>query len=206
MARVLGGVTRPRGGRIVLDGASLQLRSPRQALRRGIAYLSDDRHGSGLFTNLLPYLQICLSEIALRRQPVINLREERRRAMTTAVSVGLSERDAARPVGTLSGGNQQKVLIARCIAAKPKVLIAHEPTVGVDVGSRAAIHGLLRDLAREGVAVVVISSDAEEIVEVADRALVFRAGAVVADLRSFAEDQLIRESLGSGQEPRLSTP
>lgn len=205
LARLLSGVTRPRGGRLALNGADLRLRSPRQALKHGIAYLSDDRLGTGLFTNLLPYRQIGLSQIALRRQPVLDLREERRRALATAASVGLAKRDAVRPVTTLSGGNQQKVLIARCIAARPKVLIAHEPTVGVDVGSRAAIHGLLRGLAEEGVGVVVLSSDAEEIVEVADRALVLRLGAVVGDLRRFDEGQLIRESLGS-DEPPTSMP
>jgi len=199
---LLAGRRSPRAGKLVLNGKEIRLRAPRAALRHGIAYIPEDRNRLGLFANLAAADQIGLSRLALRGQPLISPTVERRKAVDVAARVGLKERDALRPVLDLSGGNQQKVMLARCLAIRPKVLVAHEPTVGVDVGSRAAIHGLLRSLASEGVVVIVISSDAEEIVEVADRAVVLHGGKVVADATEFDEGELVRQALGASSERR----
>jgi rhamnose transport system ATP-binding protein len=206
LARVLAGLVQPGTGELEVRGRAVRLRSPRHALRLGIAYVPDDRHRKGVFGNLLPVRQIGLSKMILSRRVFLEPGTERRDALRVAGSVGLSDRDAQRFPSTLSGGNQQKVMLARCLATRPSVLVAHEPTVGVDVGSRAATHGLLRALAEDGVAVVLISSDADEIVEVADRAVVVRRGRVVLDARRFDESRIVRETLGASSGESIGIP
>jgi rhamnose transport system ATP-binding protein len=195
-ARLLAGVHRPTAGFIELDGRRVELRSPRQALRAGIAYVPDDRAKQGVFAQLLPTRQIWLSRIVLSRNPIIRLSRERRQAVAAGTAVGIRRQDLERPAWTLSGGNQQKIMLARCLAVEPRVLVAQEPTAGVDVGSRASVHELLRETAGNGAAVVLVTSDAKEVEEVADRVIVVRRGHIALDTRTFNEGLVVAESIG----------
>src|SRR5690606_9055764 len=128
-----------------------------------------------------------------RLWPLLKLREGRHRARTLADTVTVKARDMSDPVGSLSGGNQQKVAIARWLAHRPRVLILDEPSRGVDVGARAEVHRVIRELAAEGTAVLAISSDSEELVGLCDRVIVMAEGRVTGELTGtqITEDQII---------------
>jgi ribose transport system ATP-binding protein len=167
-------------GEIVLAGRPADLRSPRDALRAGVLLLPGDRAGSGLAlgqtvkTNLLLPPGGDTASLGLRRH-----QRERARALTLIQRVGCRPADPERPVRMLSGGNQQRVLFARALYAKPGVLVLDEPTKGVDVKGKAEIHALIREFAREGTAVILSSSEFDELEATCDRILVMRLGAAV---------------------------
>ena len=151
-------------------------RSPAEAIAAGIGYLPEDRKDGGLFPDM---------SVADNVTAVAPPRTGRRRDAVTdelCRTLRVVCRGPGEPVGNLSGGNQQKVLLARWLLAGPRVVIADEPTRGVDVGAKAEIHNLLFDLAGRGAAVVVISSDLPEVLAVADRVLVMREGRLVGEL------------------------
>jgi ABC-type sugar transport system ATPase subunit len=166
-------------GRVELGGVPLTIRSPRQAIERGIGFLTEDRKMEGLLFNLGVRENLTLSNISafgafsmknrLERESVI---EQLRRFEVVAPSEGA-------PIGTLSGGNQQKVLLARSLQRRPSVLLLDEPTVGVDIGAKSEIYRLIRHLADDGVAVIVVSSESSELLGLCDRIIVLRAGKVV---------------------------
>jgi ABC-type sugar transport system ATPase subunit len=166
-------------GEIRLGGRAAGLRSPRQALAEGILLLPGDRAESGLAlgqsvkTNLLLPPGGNTASLGLRRHA-----RERGRALTLIQRVGCRPPDPERPVRMLSGGNQQRVLFARALYATPRVLVVDEPTQGVDVQGRAEIHALIGEFAREGTAVVVSSSEFDELEATCDRILVMRLGEV----------------------------
>lgn len=114
--------------------------------------------------------------------PLLNLREGNARALKSTQEVGVNTEDMKMLIGSLSGGNQQKVVIARWLAQKPKLLILDEPSRGVDVGARAEIHRVIRELAANGTAVVAISSDSEELVDLCDRVIVMNEGKISEEL------------------------
>lgn len=171
------------GGAITLDGAALRSRSPRSALRRGLAMIPESRKELGLFLGRSIQENVTLSSLdSVSKFGWVLPRKERRAAADVLERVTVKRASFDVPVSALSGGNQQKVLFARTVLCKPKVLIADEPTRGVDVGSKRAIYDLLVDLAQSGLAVIVISSDLEEVLGLAHRVLVMRSGRVVAEL------------------------
>jgi ABC-type sugar transport system ATPase subunit len=166
-------------GKILLAGRPADLRSPRHALRAGVLLLPGDRAGSGLAlgqtvkTNLLLPPGGDTASLGLRRH-----QRERARALTLIQRVGCRPADPERPVRMLSGGNQQRVLFARALYAKPRVLVLDEPTQGVDVKGKAEIHALIGEFAREGAAVILSSSEFDELEATCDRILVMRLGGV----------------------------
>jgi ABC-type sugar transport system ATPase subunit len=184
LARSIFGDPPPDGGRIYLDGEQVSVRSPWEAIAHGIAYVSEDRKQEGLF----PEMPIRDNVVAPRLSSFaesMGLMDEN--AITTFAEECRAEFDIATPsvwqaVGRLSGGNQQKALIAMWTGTKPRLLIADEPTRGVDVGAKSDIYHMLRRLAAEGVAIVVISSDLVEILGLSDRVLVMRNGRMVAEM------------------------
>jgi rhamnose transport system ATP-binding protein len=182
LVRALIGVDRPDGGTIKLDGEPVQLRGPRQAARHGVVMLPEDRKQQGLVMirpvreNLtLPSLgRFATAGFVSRRSEL-----ELTRRLASEFDIRAGSLDA--PVGTLSGGNQQKTLFAKWLARTPRVLLADEPTRGVDVGAKGQIHQLIARLAGNGMAVVLISSELEEVLGLAHRVLVMRRGRVVAE-------------------------
>jgi inositol transport system ATP-binding protein len=182
------------GGEVLLDGRRLALRSPADAIRAGIGYLSEDRKESGLFLEM----SISSNIAAARLEEFGSLWLDDRRIGAAASEfrekLRIASRGVDQEVRTLSGGNQQKVLLARWLRIRPRVLIVDEPTRGVDVGAKGEIHRLLRALAREGTAVIAISSDLPEVLALADRILILREGRVSGELAASeaSEEEVLR--------------
>ncbi len=190
LAHGIFGLRPPREGKMLLGGMPVRFDRPGQAVRAGLAYLTEDRQMSGLF----PHLSVVqnISVAALERAAAgifLRPREEASRCGRFIRDLGIRVRSGAEPVCRLSGGNQQKALIARWLYAGSKVLILDEPTQGVDLGARAEIYRIIRDLAAEGAAVLMISSDLPEILGMSHRVLVMRRGEVTAELAAAETDQ-----------------
>jgi rhamnose transport system ATP-binding protein len=187
LARALCQAQRITAGSVTTSGGRLGGRSPRTALRAGLAMIPESRKEQGLM--LARPVGENVSLASLDRLAVLGMvrrRAERQAVASVLGQVGVRVPAQAAPVGTLSGGNQQKALFARMLLAGPRVLVADEPTRGVDVGAKRAIYELLTSLAAEGLGVLLISSDAEEILGLAHRVLVMRAGRITAELRGDA--------------------
>jgi rhamnose transport system ATP-binding protein len=181
LARVLFGLTPTDGGDIRLAGRRVTISSPQDAVALGIGYVPEDRRRHGVILEL-PIAHNVTMAIHRRIFPGGWLRfgAERQLALEFIRDLDVRASGPDAPVGTLSGGNQQKVSLARWLATRPKLLILDEPTQGVDVGAKSEIHRLIRRLAQAGLAVLMISSDLPEIVGLSDRIAVMRAGTVVA--------------------------
>jgi len=183
LARVLLGVTPADAGEMLFNGQRIAVRSPEEAVARGIAYVPEDRRRHGVILEM-PVAANMTMAIHRRLFPRTWLRlgAERQLALEylRALDVQVSGPDA--PVLQLSGGNQQKVALARWLATKPKLLILDEPTQGVDVGAKSEIHKIIRRLAKEGLAVLMISSDLPEVLGMSDRIAVMRGGTITAML------------------------
>jgi len=187
LLRLIFGADRPDQGQIVLDGQDIAKRGTRHCIDIGIAMVPEDRKEQGLIlqqsaavNTTLPHLRGARKGIA-RYGRVAKRRESREvRDELARLSVKPASPDAL--VNTMSGGNQQKVLLGRCLFGAPRVLLLDEPTRGIDIGARHALHELIVDYARRGGAVLLVSSDLEEVLGLAHRVLVMRRGQLVADL------------------------
>lgn len=166
-------------GRVLLDGEELKISSPREALAAGIGLVTEDRKRDGLLFNLGLRQNVTLAYLRSLGSVVIDRGRERAVAQEAVRQFSIVTRSVETPVGQLSGGNQQKVMLARALERGPRVLLLDEPTVGVDVGAKAEIYRLIRALADAGVAVVVVSSESAELLGICDRFVVLRDGAVV---------------------------
>jgi ABC-type sugar transport system ATPase subunit len=186
LARAIAGADPHDGGKITVDGKEHRIRSPAHALAAGIAFLTEERKKDGLFMELSLAANTTFADVpAVSARGILRRPAERFRTRQLLNSLNVDPPLPAAKANSLSGGNQQKVLFARLLFRNPKVLILDEPTRGVDVAARAAIHGLINDLAKEGVAVLMISSEIEEVLGLAHRVLVMRRGAIT---REFAAD------------------
>jgi ABC-type sugar transport system ATPase subunit len=182
VARAIFGADSLDAGEVLLDGAPVRLRSPRQAIRHGVAMLPESRKEQGLVMMRSVRENVTLSTLPdFAEGGLVSRRRERARARELSADLSIRTPSVDAPVGTLSGGNQQKVLFARWLVKPPKVLIVDEPTRGVDVGAKRQIHELILELADRGMAVLVISSELEEVLGLAHRVLVMRRGRVVAE-------------------------
>jgi len=183
LARVLFGLTPADRGEILLKGKRVTLASPREAVARGIAYVPEDRRRHGVVLEL-PIAHNATMAIHRRifRGGWLRFARERTLALEFIRDLAIKCGGPEAATGTLSGGNQQKVSLARWLATKPRVLILDEPTRGVDVGAKSEIHKIIRQLARDGLAVILISSDLPEIIGMSDRIGVMRAGRLAAIL------------------------
>lgn len=170
-------------GDVSIDGRAVRLRSVADAMDAGIALVPEDRQRDGLVPELSVRENIVL---ALKGERWLSRAKESDRVMEFVRKLRIEVRDIELPVTALSGGNQQKVLLARCLARKPKVLLLDEPTRGVDANAKAEIYRVLRELADEGLSVLFTSSEIEETQELADRALVMREGRISAELEADA--------------------
>ena len=181
VARAVFGMDPRDSGRVYLEGRQVHARNPHEAIRAGIAYLTEDRKAQGLFLDMSVRENITISVLG-RDALAGGLLNRAAMARLTAGSIQDLRVRVAGPfvtAGALSGGNQQKLLIARWIAIHPKVLILDEPTKGVDIGAKAEIYRIISELAAKGVAVLVISSELPEVIGISDRILVMREGVIV---------------------------
>jgi ABC-type sugar transport system ATPase subunit len=169
-------------GAIRVEGRRVVLGSPAAAIAAGIGYLPEERKDEGLFLEMSVEDNIASVASARFGSWWYSGRRQRVAAEQMCRTLRVVCRGPAEPVKNLSGGNQQKVVLARWLLARPKVLIVDEPTRGVDVGAKAEIHNLLYDLARTRTAILVISSDLPEILAVSDRVLVLREGRITGEL------------------------
>ncbi|MDX2709731.1 sugar ABC transporter ATP-binding protein [Streptomyces sp. PA03-6a] len=193
VARAIFGVDRRDAGEVVVDGKPLRGGAPSLAMAAGIALVPEDRRAQGLVMDMSIERNIGLTGFAATTKGGLMSRgAERSRALDWAVRLQVKYARLADVVGTLSGGNQQKVVLAKWLATAPGVLIVDEPTRGIDVGTKAEVHRLLSRLASEGVAVLMISSDLPEILGMADRVLVMHEGRLTAEIpRSEATEESV---------------
>ena len=189
----------PRGARLELDGRAIELRSPRQALRHGIIYLTEDRKREGLFSNLSVLANTSAAALdRVSRFGVLRPATERREGEVLLDRLALVARSLDSRMRELSGGNQQKVLIARALMAGPRLLICDEPTRGVDVGAKEEIYRILIDLAAQGVGVLLVSSEFKELLTVCHRIVVMRDGGVVGEKAAGEADEGVLVALATG--------
>jgi rhamnose transport system ATP-binding protein len=185
VARALCGADRIDSGEILLDGTPIHIRGPRQAARHGIVMLPESRKEQGLVMLRPVRENVTLATLDhMANAGFVNRKRERRRTDELINEFDIRTPNSDAPVGTLSGGNQQKTMFAKWLVRTPRVLIADEPTRGVDVGAKRQIHGLIARLAQGGMAVLLISSELEEVLGLAHRVLVLRRGQTVAEYGS----------------------
>jgi ribose transport system ATP-binding protein len=197
LARLIYGADEKTGGMVFIDGQELTIRQPSDALKHGLAYLTEDRKALGLFLDMSCAENINIGVIApdARHGGVLNLAKGKDRANSAFKQLGIRAASPLVNVGSLSGGNQQKVLLSRWLQIGPKVLILDEPTRGVDIGAKSEIYRLIDDLARQGIGVVVISSELAEIIGVCDRTLVMRAGHIAGEIGGPNNEAITQENI-----------
>ena len=199
VARLVSGAENLDAGTVTLDGEPLRLRSPRDAIRRGIVLLPESREAEGLMLQRSIVENITLPHLrAVSRGGVLRRRREAADAAEVTRKLDVRANDAGARLATLSGGNQQKVLLAKWLFRPPRVLIADEPTRGVDIGAKNAVYELVDSFARAGMSVVLVSSEVKEVLGLSHRVLVMREGRVVRELdgRVAREDEVMRAALG----------
>ncbi|MCZ8334742.1 MAG: sugar ABC transporter ATP-binding protein [Rhodobacteraceae bacterium] len=196
------GIAPATEGSLHLHGSDVTITTPRQAMDLGIAYVSEDRRKLGLAMTLPIFSNISLASLRrfLRTLGLIDRKAEGIMAESYRKALDIRAPDCRIEVGKLSGGNQQKVMLAKWLETKPQVLIFDEPTRGIDVGAKAEVHAIIRRLAAEGVAVIVISSDLPEVLALADRVLVMREGRQVGllDISEASQERVIALAAGTG--------
>jgi rhamnose transport system ATP-binding protein len=194
------GIAPADGGVIELDGVPVKIGSPRDAMARGIAYSTEDRRQLGLVLPLSIAANISLPSLPRFLSPFGFVRRSEERAAAEAFRTRLRIRapSVETPAAALSGGNQQKVVISKWLETKPKVLILDEPTRGIDVGAKLEVHQLVDNLAAEGMAIILISSDLPEVLAMSDRILVMREGRQMAifDQREATQERVLAAAMG----------
>lgn len=200
IAEAVCALRRPAQGEIRLDGQSVMLKDYRDSIRRGMVYLSEDRKEAGLF--LAMPIDWNMSALDLgplqNRCGLLSQRAERRQAEQLASQVQLKKGRLSDPASSLSGGNQQKVALAKVLSVAPQVVFLDEPTRGVDVSAKAEIYQILHRLAQNGVALVVISSELPELIGLCDRIMVIHEGRLSGEVRDGAmtEENIMRLAAG----------
>lgn len=178
VALALFGIAPPDEGSVELEGRRIHLTSPNDALAHGIAYLSEDRRSLGLSLNQSVTANITLATLNryITGLGLVDREAETRDATSLKERLDIKTPSMETPVANLSGGNQQKTMLAKWLNAEPRVLILDEPTRGIDVGAKADVHKFIDDLARSGIAIIMISSDLPEVLAMSDRVAVMREG------------------------------
>jgi rhamnose transport system ATP-binding protein len=193
LCQSLFGITRPSNGRLILEGQPIDIRSSSDAVRAGIVYVPEERGRHGLALPMPIFQNMSLPSLEkTSRSGFLNAANELALARKYAERLDLRAAALSVPVGTLSGGNQQKVVIGKWLATQPKVIILDEPTKGIDIGSKAAVHGFIGELAAEGLSIIMVSSELPEILGMSDRVMVMREGLSAG---IFERDQLSAELL-----------
>ncbi len=197
--QALFGITRPAKGACRIDGDIAVLRSTSDAIGAGIVYVPEDRGRQGAVKGLPIFQNITLPSLGrTSRAGFLRLAQEFKLARAYAERLDLRAASLDQDVGLLSGGNQQKVVIAKWLATQPRVIILDEPTKGIDIGSKAAVHEFMAELAAEGLAVIMVSSEIPEVLGMSDRVIVMREGRIVAEVTGDAmtPETLVRAAAG----------
>jgi ribose transport system ATP-binding protein len=206
VARALFGVDHLEAGEIWIDGKLAHIHSPMDAVRYGLGFVPEDRKSQGLFLGQSVRTNAAISMLRqFSRLGFLNFRAIERMVRNMVEKLGIRTPSIAQRVRNLSGGNQQKVVISRWLALNPKVLILDEPTRGVDVAAKAEIHGLMNELAVQGMGILMISSELPEVLSVSDRILVMREGEIVAELprNQATQDAIMRAATGQQERTAL---
>ena len=197
------GIAPADDGEVLIDGKAVRLRTPQDALAAGIAYATEDRHKLGLLLGLSVAANISLASLRRFLNPIGLIRRaaEERAAGEFKERLRIRAPSVRTPVGSLSGGNQQKVVLSKWLSTRPRILILDEPTRGIDVGSKVEVHGIVDELAQQGIAIILISSDLPEVLAMSDRILVMREGRQMTILaRAHAtQERVLAEAMGQGE-------
>jgi ribose transport system ATP-binding protein len=194
IAQTICGLRQATSGTVALDGTAIRIRSYSDAVKAGLVYLSEDRKGSGVFLDMPIAANVSALDLGKLTGSLglLDRKAEDRQAIDLTRRLGVRMAGINAAVSTLSGGNQQKVAIAKQLSIDPKVIIMDEPTRGIDVGAKVEIHRLLRQLAARGVGIVVISSELPELIGLCDRVMVVREGRIAGELGA---DELGEEAI-----------
>ncbi|NIY73468.1 sugar ABC transporter ATP-binding protein [Marivivens donghaensis] len=193
------GITKPSKGVTKIDEQITVIRSPAAAVEAGIVYVPEDRGLQGAIRPMPIFQNVSLASLKrTSKDGFIRLAEEFALAREYTQRLDLRAASLDTPVGNLSGGNQQKVVIAKWLATKPKVIILDEPTKGIDIGSKAAVHDFMAELAAQGLAVIMVSSEIPEVLGMSDRVIVMREGKIVAEVSGddMTPETLVRHAAG----------
>jgi len=204
--QALFGITRPTKGVCKIDGAIRIIRSPADAVANGIVYVPEDRGKQGAVIGLPIFQNITLPSLhRTSHAGFLRMAEEFKLAREYAQRLDLRAASLDLDVGNLSGGNQQKVVIAKWLATQPRVIILDEPTKGIDIGSKAAVHEFMAELAAQGLAVIMVSSEIPEVIGMSDRVIVMRDGRIAAELSGddLTPETLVRHAAGIAAAPQL---
>lgn len=194
VARAIFGADTVDDGRVLLEGEKINLHHPKNAIRAGIAFLSEDRKAEGIIPELSVRENLTLAALPmLTSAGVVSRKKQDEIVERFRQRLGIKASSAEQKIRELSGGNQQKVLLARWLCRNPKFLLLDEPTRGIDIGAKGEIQSLVNELAQSGLGVLMISSELEELVEGSDRVVVMRDGHLVAELRGaeISQDSII---------------
>jgi ribose transport system ATP-binding protein len=207
LARILFGADKPDRGAVALDGAPSPIASPRDAIRQGIGYCSEDRKAEGIIPEMSVRENLTLAALpTLTKNGIIDPDEQAKIVDRFVALLDIKTSDVEQPISQLSGGNQQKVLLARWLCLNPRLLLLDEPTRGIDVGAKAEIHHLIETLADDGMSVLMITSEIEEIVEGSNRVTVLRDGRSVAEFdRAQIHQDAIIAAMAEGSDPMPET-
>jgi rhamnose transport system ATP-binding protein len=193
VARVLFGIDRADAGEVLVAGKRADITSPKDAMRLGIVYVPEDRHEQGLVLDFSIAANVSLPIVQrLSHLLVVDRAEEAHLAADYSKQLQVRSTGVDQAASGLSGGNQQKVVIAKWLATKPTVLLLDEPTQGVDIGAKAEVHRIISQLAAQGMAIVLISSELLEVLGMADRVVVLHEGRIAAE---FGRDEASQERI-----------
>jgi rhamnose transport system ATP-binding protein len=205
LARILFGLTPADTGQILLRGKQVAIRSPAAAIAHGMAYVPEDRRRHGVILELPIRANTSLA-ILPRLSKAIRLDSDREHSLATTMigRLGIKASSTESPAAELSGGNQQKVALARWLATEPALLILDEPTQGIDVGAKAEIHRLMGELAARGIGILMISSELPEVLGMSDRIFVMHGGAVAGELSrgEATQEKVLALALGHSRSVR----
>jgi ribose transport system ATP-binding protein len=207
LARAMFGVDRIAGGTLKLDGKAVRFKTAADAVKAGVFLVPEDRKAMGLLLDFAISENITLPNLpAYARAMTVSREAERLQAEKSRIELGIRAPNVLARSGSLSGGNQQKVVLAKWLAMNPRFIIFDEPTRGIDVGAKSEIYRLMRALADKGVAVLMISSDMEEVIGVSDRVAVMRSGRIsgVLEREQCSEANILRLAMGAQEDAEIT--
>ncbi len=205
LMRLICGAAEPHAGEVRIDGAVLPVGSPRAAIRRGVVFCPEDRKKEGIIPvrSVAENINLSARRAHLRASLFLDASWERANASTQITRLGVRTASPDTPIGLLSGGNQQKAILARWLSEKVRVVVLDEPTRGIDIGAKSEIYALIHDLAAAGASVVIVSSELPEVLGIADRVLVMREGLVAAEFprETATPEAVLQAALPVGANP-----
>jgi ribose transport system ATP-binding protein len=206
LLRLIYGLDQPETGEVLMEGKRLPPNRPALAIRHGLGLAPEDRKSQALVLDWSQTKNVTLADLGRFSRGVLDVREERRVARAQLQALGTVPDDPDRVVRLLSGGNQQKVVLARWLLHECRVLLLDEPTRGVDIATKAEIYRIISDLARSGLGVLVVSSELDELVGICTRILVMRDGQIVAEVagKDATEQELLRHAVAPTDAPVLA--